>query len=166
MGGNFGKIVWLNDDGSVLVDNFFVLQGGVVVQVWLFGYCNVLGIVFDVCGKLWVYEMGLVGGDELNLIECGVNYGYLVVFNGNYYDGCEIFDYSIWFEFVVLKVIWMLVILLVGFIIYFGVLFLQWKGSGFIGGLLLILLVWVVFDGDNVCEVECFFMGECICEVE
>ncbi|WP_313275363.1 PQQ-dependent sugar dehydrogenase [Stenotrophomonas sp.] len=166
MGGNLGKIVRLNDDGSVPADNPFASQGGVAAQVWSLGHRNALGIAFDARGKLWVHEMGPAGGDELNLIERGANYGYPVVSNGNRYDGREIPDHSTRPEFAAPKVTWTPVISPAGFIIYSGTLFPQWKGSGFIGGLSSTSLVRVAFDGDNAREAERFLMGERIREVE
>ncbi|WP_017357499.1 PQQ-dependent sugar dehydrogenase [Stenotrophomonas sp.] len=166
MGGNLGKIVRLNDDGSVPADNPFASQGGVAAQVWSLGHRNALGIAFDARGKLWVHEMGPAGGDELNLIERGANYGYPVVSNGNHYDGREIPDHSTRPEFAAPKVTWTPVISPAGFIIYSGTLFPQWKGSGFIGGLSSTSLVRVAFDGDNAREAERFLMGERIREVE
>jgi glucose/arabinose dehydrogenase len=166
MGGNLGKIVRLNDDGSVPADNPFASQGGVAAQVWSLGHRNALGIAFDARGKLWVHEMGPAGGDELNLIERGANYGYPVVSNGNHYDGREIPDHSTRPEFAAPKVTWTPVISPAGFIIYSGALFPQWKGSGFIGGLSSTSLVRVAFDGDNAREAERFLMGERIREVE
>jgi glucose/arabinose dehydrogenase len=166
MGGNLGKIVRLNDDGSVPADNPFASQGGVAAQVWSLGHRNALGIAFDARGKLWVHEMGPAGGDELNLIERGANYGYPVVSNGNHYDGREIPDHGTRPEFAAPKVTWTPVISPAGFIIYSGTLFPQWKGSGFIGGLSSTSLVRVAFDGDNAREAERFLMGERIREVE
>lgn len=166
MGGNLGKIVRLNDDGSVPADNPFASQGGVAAQVWSLGHRNALGIAFDARGKLWVHEMGPAGGDELNLIERGANYGYPVVSNGNHYDGREIPDHSTRPEFAAPKVTWTPVISPAGFIIYSGTLFPQWKGSGFIGGLSSTSLVRVAFDGDSAREAERFNMGERIREVE
>jgi glucose/arabinose dehydrogenase len=166
MGGNLGKIVRLNDDGSVPADNPFASQGGVAAQVWSLGHRNALGIAFDARGKLWVHEMGPAGGDELNLIERGANYGYPVVSNGNHYDGREIPDHGTRPEFAAPKVTWTPVISPAGFIIYSGALFPQWKGSGFIGGLSSTSLVRVAFDGDNAREAERFLMGERIREVE
>lgn len=166
MGGNLGKIVRLNDDGSMPADNPFASQGGVAAQVWSLGHRNALGIAFDARGKLWVHEMGPAGGDELNLIERGANYGYPVVSNGNHYDGREIPDHSTRPEFAAPKVTWTPVISPAGFIIYSGTLFPQWKGSGFIGGLSSTSLVRVAFDGDNAREAERFLMGERIREVE
>jgi glucose/arabinose dehydrogenase len=166
MSGNLGKIIRLNDDGSVPADNPFASQGGVAAQVWSLGHRNALGIAFDARGKLWVHEMGPAGGDELNLITRGANYGYPIVSNGSHYDGRDIPDHSTRPEFAAPKVTWTPVISPAGFIIYSGTLFPQWKGSGFIGGLSSTSLVRVAFDGDNAREAERFLMGERIREVE
>jgi glucose/arabinose dehydrogenase len=166
MSGNLGKIIRLNDDGSVPADNPFASQGGVAAQVWSLGHRNALGIAFDARGKLWVHEMGPAGGDELNLITRGANYGYPIVSNGNHYDGREIPDHDTRPEFAAPKVTWTPVISPAGFIIYSGKLFPQWTGSGFIGGLSSTSLVRVAFDGDNAREAERFLMGARIREVE
>ncbi|HEY5614208.1 MAG TPA: PQQ-dependent sugar dehydrogenase, partial [Lysobacter sp.] len=73
MASNLGKIVRLNDDGSVPADNPFAKDGGVAAQVWTLGHRNPLGIAFDAQGRLWNHEMGPRGGDELNLVERGAN---------------------------------------------------------------------------------------------
>lgn len=166
MASNLGKLVRLNDDGSVPTDNPFASQGGVAAQVWTLGHRNMLGIAFDAAGKLWVHEMGPAGGDELNLIERGANYGYPIVSNGNHYDGRPIPDHDTRPEFAAPKVTWNPVISPAGFVIYSGDLFPQWKGSGFIGGLSSQALVRVEFDGDNAREAERFDMGARIREVE
>lgn len=166
MSGNLGKIIRLNDDGSVPADNPFASKGGVAAQVWSLGHRNALGIAFDARGKLWVHEMGPAGGDELNLITRGANYGYPIVSNGNHYDGRDIPDHDTRPEFAAPKVTWTPVISPAGFIIYSGKLFPQWTGSGFIGGLSSTSLVRVAFDGDNAREAERFKMGERIREVE
>lgn len=166
MRGNLGKIIRLNDDGSVPADNPFASKGGVAAQVWSLGHRNALGVAFDARGKLWVHEMGPAGGDELNLITRGANYGYPIVSNGNHYDGRDIPDHDTRPEFAAPKVTWTPVISPAGFIIYSGKLFPQWTGSGFIGGLSSTSLVRVAFDGDNAREAERFKMGERIREVE
>ncbi|MCI0671853.1 MAG: PQQ-dependent sugar dehydrogenase, partial [Myxococcaceae bacterium] len=79
MSTNLGKVLRLNADGSAPADNPFAAQGGVAAQVWSLGHRNPLGIAFDADGRLWVHEMGPQGGDELNLIERGANYGWPVV---------------------------------------------------------------------------------------
>ncbi len=166
MASNLGKLIRLNDDGSVPADNPFVSQGGVAAQVWSLGHRNMLGIAFDANNKLWVHEMGPAGGDELNLITRGENYGYPIVSNGDHYDGRPIPDHSTRPEFAAPKVTWNPVISPAGFIIYSGDLFPQWKGSGFIGGLSSQALVRVSFDGENAREAERFDMGARIREVE
>lgn len=134
MFGNFGKIFCLNDDGMIFEGNFFVDQGGVVVEVWVLGVWNFLGFDLDDEGNIWEIEMGFVGGDEFNLIEEGGNYGWLLVFEGNYYDGVLILNYEMCLEFIFLKVFWNLVIFLVSMIIYKGDLFFDWKGNVLISG--------------------------------
>src|SRR3546814_9956263 len=93
MRSNLGKLVRLNDDGSEPADNPFADQGGVAAQVWSLGHRNLLGIDFDAQGRLWEVEMGPKGGDELNLVERGGNYGYPIVSNGDPYDGRDIPDH-------------------------------------------------------------------------
>lgn len=166
MASNLGKLIRLNDDGSVPADNPFASQGGLAAQVWSLGHRNMLGIAFDADNKLWVHEMGPAGGDELNLIARGANYGYPIVSNGDHYDGRPIPDHSTRPEFAAPKVTWNPVISPAGFIIYSGDLFPQWKGSGFIGGLSSQALVRVSFDGDAAREAERFDMGARIREVE
>ncbi|MGV3593316.1 MAG: PQQ-dependent sugar dehydrogenase [Gammaproteobacteria bacterium] len=82
---NLGKIVRLNDDGSVPPDNPFAGMGGVAAEIWSLGHRNVLGLAFDELGRLWDVEMGPQGGDELNLVVRGENYGWPLVSNGRNY---------------------------------------------------------------------------------
>jgi glucose/arabinose dehydrogenase len=166
MSGNLGKIVRLNDDGSVPPDNPFAAQGGVAAQVWSLGHRNALGIAFDAQGRLWVHEMGPKGGDELNLIERGANYGYPIVSNGDHYDGKPIPDHDTRPEFAAPKVTWTPVISPAGFILYSGNKFPKWRGNGLIGGLSSQSLVRVAFEGEQAREVERYDMGQRIREVE
>src|SRR5690606_10433763 len=94
MNTNLGKIVRVNDDGSLPADNPFADQGEIAGQVWSLGHRNILGLAFAADGKLWAHEMGPKGGDELNLIEKGVNYGYPLVSDGNHYDDKPIPDHD------------------------------------------------------------------------
>ena len=166
MKSNLGKMVRLNDDGSVPADNPFAEQGGVSAQVWSLGHRNILGLAFDAQGRLWAHEMGPKGGDELNLIERGANYGYPIVSNGDHYDGREIPDHDTRPEFNAPEVTWNPVISPAGFIIYSGRQFPDWQGDGFIGGLSSQSLVRIEFDGDKAREAQRFDMGERIREVE
>ena len=165
MSGNLGKMIRLNDDGSVPEGNPFADQGGVAAQVWSLGHRNILGLAFDAEGRLWAHEMGPKGGDELNLIEKGANYGYPIVSNGMHYDGEPIPDHDTRPEFNAPEVSWTPVISPAGFIIYDGELFPEWQGSGFIGGLSSQALVRVAFDGESAREAERFDLEQRIREV-
>jgi glucose/arabinose dehydrogenase len=163
---NLGKIVRLNDDGSIPPDNPFADKGGVTAQIWSLGHRNPLGLVFDAQGRLWNQEMGPQGGDEVNLVERGANYGYPIVSNGDHYDGRVIPDHNTRPEFKAPAISWNPVISPAGFMIYSGSEFPAWRGSGFIGGLSSKSLVRIEFDGNTVREAERFAMGQRIREVE
>ncbi|MGQ9427206.1 PQQ-dependent sugar dehydrogenase [Gilvimarinus sp. F26214L] len=163
---NLGKILRLNDDGSVPDDNPFASEGEVAAQIWTLGHRNMLGIVFDDQGRLWAHEMGPQGGDELNLIEKGENYGWPVVSEGIHYDGTDIPDHSTRPEFKAPVTTWTPVISPAGFIIYSGEEFPDWKGSALVGGLSSQSLVRIEFQGDGAEEAERFNMGDRIREVE
>ena len=166
MQSNLGKIVRLNDDGSVPPDNPFADKGGVTAQIWSLGHRNPLGIAFDGQGALWSIEMGPRGGDELNLVVRGANYGYPVVSNGDHYDGRTIPDHHTRPEFNAPVVWWSPVISPASFIIFTGDEFPAWRGNGLIGGLSSQSLVRVEFNGDKAREAERFDMGKPIREVE
>jgi glucose/arabinose dehydrogenase len=166
MQSNLGKIVRLNEDGSVPKDNPFADKGGVAAQVWSLGHRNVLGIAFDAQGRLWAQEMGPRGGDELNLIERGANYGYPVVSNGDHYDGRTIPDHNTRPEFKAPLVTWNPVISPAGLMFYSGRQFPQWQGSAFIGGLSSQAIIRVAIEGNRAREAERFPMGQRIREIE
>ena len=166
MASNMGKILRLNEDGSVPADNPFADQGGVAAEVWSLGHRNPLGFVFDADGRLWNHEMGPKGGDELNLVVRGGNYGYPIVSNGDHYDGRPIPNHDTRPEFRAPVITWTPVISPSSFIIYDGEAFGQWSGSGLVGGLSSQSLVRIEFDGDSAREAERFDMGTRIREVE
>ncbi|WP_235567532.1 MULTISPECIES: PQQ-dependent sugar dehydrogenase [unclassified Lysobacter] len=163
---NLGKLIRLNDDGTIPADNPFVGVGGVAAQVWTLGHRNLLGIAFDPAGRLWTHEMGPAGGDELNLIERGTNYGWPIVSNGDHYDGTPIPDHPTRPEFNAPEAWWNPVIAPAGFIIYTGDLFPYFRGQGFIGGLASQALVRIQFDGTSAREYKRYPMGARIREVE
>jgi glucose/arabinose dehydrogenase len=166
MGQNLGKVLRLNDDGSVPADNPFAAQGGVAAQVWTLGHRNPLGIAFDGAGRVWTHEMGPAGGDELNLIERGSNYGWPIVSNGDNYDGSVIPDHPTRPEFNAPEAWWTPVIAPAGFVIYSGDLFPSFRGQGFIGGLASNALIRIRFEGANGAEYRRYPMGARIREVE
>jgi glucose/arabinose dehydrogenase len=86
-GSHLGKILRINDDGSVPNDNPFVRRRGYLPEIYTLGHRNPTGLRFDrVTGELWSTEFGPAGGDELNRIEAGKNYGWLLITHGNHYN--------------------------------------------------------------------------------
>ncbi len=166
MSGNLGKIVRLFDDGRVPADNPFAEEGGVTAQIWSLGHRNPLGLAFDAEGRLWNQEMGPAHGDELNLVQPGLNYGYPIVSNGDHYNGDKIPDHDTRPEFEPPVEYWVPAISPAGLMFYDGELFPAWRGSAFIGGLSAQALVRVAFDGVDAEEAERFEMGARIREVE
>jgi len=168
MQSNLGKVLRLRDDGSVPEDNPFVGyleqdplvdDEGVYGQVWSLGHRNPLGMALDLDGRLWVMEMGPAGGDELNLIERGANYGYPVVSNGDHYDGREIPDHDTRPEFRAPALWWTPVVSPGNLIVYRGGLFEGWRGNALVAGLSSRALVRVAIDGGEAREVGRYDMG-------
>ncbi len=135
MKSNAGKIIRLNDDGSIPADNPFMNQGEIAQQVWSLGHRNPLGMAFDPKGQLWVIEMGPKGGDELNKIIKAKNYGYPLVSNGDHYDGKPIPDHSTRPEFEAPVLDWTPVISPSDLNFYTGKMFPQWQNKAIASGL-------------------------------
>lgn len=160
-----GKMLRLTLDGKPAPGNPLTAQG-FHPAVWSYGHRNVLGVAFDAAGNLWAQEMGPKGGDELNLVLPGRNYGYPKVSNGVHYDGKPIPDHAPGDGFEAPKVWWTPVISPAGLMIYSGDLFPQWKGDAFIGGLSSKALVRVDLNGTNARKGDQWDMGARIREVE
>ena len=162
---NLGKIIRLNDDGSVPADNPFVSLGGVAAEVWTLGHRNPLGMAFDDDDRLWVHEMGPRGGDELNLIVAGENYGYPLVSDGDHYNGDPIPDHATRPELSAPAISWNPVISPAGLVVYRGERYAGWRNTGLIGGLSSNALVRVTLQVP-ASEIERYHMGKRIREVE
>ena len=160
-----GKVLRLNLDGTPAAGNPLAAKG-FHPAVWSYGHRNLLGIAFDKDGRLWEQEMGPKGGDEVNLIKPGLNYGYPKASNGDHYDGKPIPDHSPHDGFEAPKLFWTPVISPAGLLYYSGDLFPQWKNSLFIGGLSGKALVRVKLDGENASKADQWDMGARIREVE
>ena len=128
-------------------------------ETWTLGHRNPYGLAFDAAGRLWETEMGPRGGDELNLIVRGRNYGWPLVSEGKNYDGVPIPAPSTHPELEPPKLFWNPVISPSSLLIYSGTLFPQWRGSGFIGALSGKALVRVTFNGDTAAKAERWDMG-------
>ncbi|AOF96661.1 PQQ-dependent sugar dehydrogenase [Sphingobium sp. RAC03] len=160
-----GKVLRLNPDGTPAAGNPLAAKG-FHPAIWSYGHRNLLGIAFDADGRLWEQEMGPKGGDEVNLIKPGLNYGYPTVSNGSHYDGRDIPDHKPGDGFEAPKVSWNPVISPGGLLYYSGDMFPAWKGSLFIGGLSSKALVRVKLDGDNAAKGDQWDMGARIRDVD
>jgi glucose/arabinose dehydrogenase len=123
-------------------------------ETWTLGHRNPLGLAFAPDGRLWEVEMGPRGGDELNLIVRGRNYGYPRVSNGDNYNGVPIPDHKPGDGFEPPKVYWNPSISPGGFIIYTGDKFPQWKGDALLGALSGQALIRVDIDGDKAKKAD------------
>ena len=132
---------------------------------WTSGHRNPYGLAFDAGGRLWEEEMGPKGGDELNLIVRGRNYGWPRASNGSNYDGLDIPDHRPGDGFEPPKLWWNPSISPGGMIIYRGDAFPAWKGSALIGALGAQSLIRVRLDGDRATPAEQWDMGDRIRDV-
>ncbi|MCT1607011.1 PQQ-dependent sugar dehydrogenase [Nesterenkonia massiliensis] len=153
-----GKIMRLTPEGDPASGNPFADQGGVTEEIWTYGHRNALGIAFDAEGRLWSSEMGPAGGDELNLIEEGQNYGWPEVSNGSHYDGEEIPDHTDDDGFTAPAASWNPAISPGSLMIYQGELFEEWTGDAFLGALSGEALVRVGLDETSAAEDELWEM--------
>nr|WP_314107443.1 PQQ-dependent sugar dehydrogenase [Acinetobacter lwoffii] len=160
MQSNAGKIIRLNDDGSIPADNPFMNQGKIARQVWSLGHRNPLGMAFDPKGQLWVIEMGPKGGDELNKIVKAKNYGYPLVSNGDHYDGKPIPDHSTRPEFEAPALDWTPVISPSDLMFYTANVFPKWKNKAIATGLSSKAIVIVDTTQTPVKEVQRLDMKE------
>ena len=157
--GHLGKVIRIRLDGTVPPDNPFVGRADAKPEIWTLGHRNPQSLAFDAQGRLWEVEHGTRGGDELNLIEKGKNYGWPVQGYGVEYSGqpitsalgaaqpaAEGMTQPTYF--------WDPVIAPSGLQIYTGSAFPAWRGSMFIGGMGARRLVRLVLEGTRVVGEE------------
>jgi glucose/arabinose dehydrogenase len=143
-GSNLGKVVRINADGSIPKDN----PAG--KDIWSTGHRNMLAAAqHPSSGQLWVVEMGPLGGDELNVVQRGANYGWPIVSDGDNYDKSPIPDHKTRKEFQAPIKTWTPVISPSGALFYDGGL-LPWKGDLLIGGLSSMAIIRLTLDGTSV----------------
>jgi len=131
-----GKIIHLTPDGTPAPDNPFLHTPGVRPEIWAYGIRSPEGFVFDASGRLWETEHGPRGGDELNLIQRGKNYGWPVITHGIDYPGGPVNEGIIAKEGMEQPVYyWDPVIAPSGLAVYHGKLFPQWNGNLLAGAL-------------------------------
>ncbi|MDE5075720.1 MAG: PQQ-dependent sugar dehydrogenase [Trichodesmium sp. St5_bin2_1] len=133
---HLGKVIRLNDDGSIPSNNPFATSKDAKPALWSYGHRNIQGMTLDPTrNRVWATEHGSRGGDELNLIERGENYGWPVVTHSREYSGGLISPETSRPGLVDPKVIWTPSIAPSGLAFYNGDRFPQWRGNLFAGGL-------------------------------
>ena len=136
LGNSHGKIVRMAPDGNILSDNPFSGQDNVLPEIYSYGHRNVQGLAFDsVTGNLWAHEHGPAGGDELNLIKPGANYGWPLATTGKNYDGANVTPFKELKGTEGYVYDWTPSIAPSGLTIYRGEAFPDWQGDAFVGAL-------------------------------
>ena len=158
---HIGKIVRIRPDGTAPPDNPFVNKPPALPEIWAYGLRNPQGLAFNPAdGKLWEQEHGPMGGDEINIIEKGKNYGWPVVSHGVNYDGTPVgsgkpqapgMQDPVWH--------WTPSIAPSGMAFYSGELFPGWKGSLINGALKFELLSRLTLHGDSAVREERLLQG-------
>lgn len=160
LGSGLGKIMRLTPDGAPAPGNPFADRGAPSDEIWSFGHRNPLGLAFDAEGRLWSSEMGAQGGDEVNLIEEGANYGWPRASNGSHYGGGDIPDHVEGDGFTAPKVWWTPSISPGSLMIHSGEQFPQWAGDAFVGALSGQALIRVDLDGEDATQGDLWEMGQ------
>ncbi len=151
----------INEDGSVPADNPFVNSPGIRPEIWAWGHRNAQGLAIDMeTGAVWQTEHGPQGGDELNLVAAGENYGWPVVGYGvNYRSGLAIHKGTMDESMADPSHVWVPSIGASGLMLYTGDAFPRWKGDIFAGGMALEQLARLVMDGEMVQREETLVYG-------
>ncbi|MEM8604194.1 MAG: PQQ-dependent sugar dehydrogenase [Cyanobacteria bacterium P01_H01_bin.121] len=136
VGSHLGKVIRINDDGSIPADNPFVNTLGAEPEVWSYGHRNIQGLAIDpVTNQVWASEHGARGGDEVNQVLQGENYGWPVATHSREYSGGLISPETSLPGMIDPQVIWTPSIAPSGLAVYRGDRFPEWQGNLFAGGL-------------------------------
>lgn len=156
-----GSVIRLHDDGRVPNDNPFVERAGALPEKWTLGHRNMQGAAINPqTGELWTHEHGPQGGDEVNVIRPGLNYGWPVVTYGvNYGLGTKIGEGQSKPGMVQPLQVWVPSIAPSGMAFVSGSQFSQWRGSMLVGALRGQMLVRLTLEGDKVLSEERLFQG-------
>lgn len=130
-----GTVIRINRDGTVPPDNPFVGQPGIQPEIWSWGHRNPQGAALDLQGRLWTSEHGARGGDEINRIRKGANYGWPVISYGVHYSGARIGEGTAKPGMEQPAFYWDPSIAPSGLLIYSGRLWPQWRGHFLVGSL-------------------------------
>lgn len=161
-----GSIVRLTLDGEPAPGNPMADEGGATAEIWSWGHRNPLGLELAPDGTLWSSEMGPEGGDELNLVEAGANYGWPEASDGSDYGGGEIPDHAEGDGYAAPVRSWTPSISPGSLLIYSGDMFPDWQGDAFLGALSGEALVRVDLEDQRAADTEVYDLGERIRAVE
>jgi glucose/arabinose dehydrogenase len=157
----YGKIHRVNDDGSTPVDNPFVGDSRALSSIWSFGHRSPQGLEFDTStGQLWGTEMGQRGGDEVNLLRRGQNFGWPIHSLGLKYDGTPVnYGFELGIDEDLSEIVMPIDDLtpspaVSSFTVYQGDAFPQWRGNLLIGTLKARRLLRMVIEGETVVKTE------------
>jgi aldose sugar dehydrogenase len=164
---HLGKVLRLNDDGSVPDDNPFVGRDDAKPEIYSYGHRNIQGMALDPgTGNVWVNEHGPRGGDELNLVQRGENHGWPeATFGRDYRTGERFAEHYVLPGAVAPKVVWRETQAPSGLTFYTGDRFGQWQGSLFSGGLISQEIRRITIDGEQVVKQERLEIGERVRDV-
>lgn len=151
----------IHDDGRIPDDNPFVNESGARPEIWSYGHRNQQGLaIHPESGDIWATEHGPQGGDELNLIRPGLNYGWPVIGYGvNYRSGTAIHEGTHRDGMEQPANFWVPSIATSGLMIYTGDVFPEWKGNIFVGGLTGTQIARLTLDGESVVSEETLVKG-------
>lgn len=155
---HFGKLVRINADGSVPRDNPFASRKGALPAIYSYGHRNIQGLAVDAAAnRIWMHEHGPRGGDELNLIEPGRNYGWPAITYGVDYSGAQISPYTEMKGMEQPLIHWTPSVAPAGMALYDAALFPAWRGDLFVSTLVERSVRRVDLDGGKVKGQEILF---------
>lgn len=160
LGAAQGKVVRLNDDGTIPQDNPFVATAGALPEIYSYGHRNPQGMVYDAStNTIWAHEHGPQGGDELNIVEKGKNYGWPEITYGINYDNTVISKDSVREGMEQPVTFWKPSIAPCGMTLIKGTKFKDWKGNLLVGSMKFAYIERVVLNGNKVESKEKLFEG-------
>ncbi|MFM7601383.1 MAG: PQQ-dependent sugar dehydrogenase [Pseudanabaena sp.] len=163
---HLGKVLRLKDDGSIPTDNPFVKTADANPAIWSYGHRNIQGLFADPRSQqVWSTEHGARGGDELNLVEAGKNYGWPVVSFSQEYFGGNISDQTSRPDMVSPKLVWTPAIAPSGLLLYRGDRFPNWQGNLFAGGLVSREVIRIQIEGNQTVVQEKIPIGQRVRDV-
>ncbi|MBM5811042.1 MAG: PQQ-dependent sugar dehydrogenase [Gammaproteobacteria bacterium] len=157
---HFGKVVRIERDGTAPADNPFHGTAGALPEIWSYGHRNPQGAALHpVTGELWITEHGPMGGDELNVVRAGRNYGWPVITYGRAYSGATIGEGTTKAGMEQPVHYWVPSIATSGLAFYTGSRIPAWQGNAFAGGLRGQHVARLELDGERVTHTERLFEG-------